>query len=149
MKKFLILLIGSIVEKSNGLIRVCLDPKQLNKAIKRHYYQLPTLEEIFLQMAGSKCFTKLDVSLGYWQMKIDKESSDLVVFNTPFGRYRFLHFLFGIHSASDIFQSELLQLFEGIKGSANVQDDMIIHAPTRELHDERVWFVSTCTQESG
>ena len=31
-----------IVEKSNGSIRVCLDSKQWNKAIKRHYYQLPT-----------------------------------------------------------------------------------------------------------
>ena len=54
-----------IVEKSNSSIRACLDPKQLNKAIKRHYYQMPTPEEIFSQMAGSKYFTKLDASLGY------------------------------------------------------------------------------------
>ena len=64
-----------IAEKSSGSIRVCLDPKQLNKAIKRHYYQLPTPEEIFSQMAGSKYFTKLDASSGYWQMQIDKGSS--------------------------------------------------------------------------
>ena len=138
-----------IVEKSNGSIRVCLDPKQMNKAIKRHYYQMPTPEEIFSQMAGSKYFTKLDASSGYWQMKIDKESSDLLVFNTPFGRYKFLRFPFGIHSASEIFQSELSQLIEGIDGTANVQDDIIIHAPTRELHDEQVRLVLTCIRESG
>ena len=59
-------------------------------------------------------------------MKIDKESSDLLVFNTPFGRYKFLRFPFGIHSASEIFQSELLQFIESINGTANVQDDIII-----------------------
>ena len=41
-----------IVEKSSGSIRVCLDPKQLNKAIKRHYYQMPTPEEIFRKWLG-------------------------------------------------------------------------------------------------
>ena len=104
----------------NSSIRVCLDRKQLNKAIKRHYYQLPTPKEIFSQMAGSKYFTKLDASSGYWQMKVDKESSDVLVFNTPFGRYKFLRFSFGIHSASEIFQSELSQVIEGIAGTANV-----------------------------
>ena len=138
-----------IVEKSNGSIRVCLDPKQLNKAIKRHYYQLPTPEEIFSQMAESKYFTKLDASSGYWQMKIDKKSSDLLVFNIPFGRYKFLHFPFGIHSASEIFQSELSQLIEGIEVTANVQDDIIINVPTRDLHDEQVRLVLTRIRESG
>ena len=100
-------------------------------------------------MAGSKYFTKLDASSVYWQMKIDKESSDLLMFYTPFGRYKFLSFLFGIHSASEIFQPELSQLIEGIKGTANVHDDIIIHAHTRELHDERVRLVLTRIRESG
>ena len=103
----------------------------------------------FWQMAGSECFTKSDASSGYWHIKIDKESSDLLVFNTPFGRYKFLHFPFGIHSASEIFQSDLSQLHEGIEGTANVQDDIIIHAPTHELHGERVPLVLTRIRESG
>ena len=82
-------------------------------------------------------------------MKIDKESSYLLLFDTPFGRYKFLRFPFGIHSACEIFQSELSQLIEGIQGTANVQNDIIIHAPTRELHDERVWLLITRIQQSG
>ena len=35
-----------VVEKSNGKLRVCLDPPPLNKAIKREHFQLPTTEEI-------------------------------------------------------------------------------------------------------
>lgn len=35
-----------IVEKPNGQICLCLDPKDLNKAIKRHYHPMPTVDEI-------------------------------------------------------------------------------------------------------
>ena len=35
-----------VVSKSNGKLRVCLDPQPLNQAIKRHHYRLPTAEDI-------------------------------------------------------------------------------------------------------
>ena len=76
-----------VVQKPNGQIRVCLDPKDLNKAIKRHHYQLPTAEDILSRMSGAKFFSKLDASSGYWQICVDKESSKLLTFNSPFGRY--------------------------------------------------------------
>ena len=56
------------VEKPNGKLRVCLDPRDLNKAIKRHHFKLPTAEELFAEMAGAKFFTKLNASNGYWQI---------------------------------------------------------------------------------
>ncbi|CAI9731719.1 Hypothetical predicted protein [Octopus vulgaris] len=83
--------VNSIVikEKPNGTLRICLDPRDLNKALKREHHPIPTLEEITPSLAGSKLFSKLDASNGYWNVKIDKESSNLTTFNTPFGRYRF------------------------------------------------------------
>ena len=35
-----------VVPKSNGLLHICLDPKDLNKAILREHYPLPTIEEV-------------------------------------------------------------------------------------------------------
>ena len=43
-----------IVEKSNGDIRLCLDPKDLNRAVKREFSQMPTAEEIMSRMI-SRC----------------------------------------------------------------------------------------------
>ena len=63
-----------IVEKPGENLRICLDPKELNKAIRRQHFQLPTTEEILDKMAGSRYYTKLDASNAYWQMKIDEES---------------------------------------------------------------------------
>ena len=34
-----------IREKENGRLRICLDPKDLNKPIKREHHPIPTVEE--------------------------------------------------------------------------------------------------------
>ena len=121
-----------IVEKPGGNLRICLDPKDLNTAIKRQHLQLPTTEEILDKMAGSKYYTKLDASnAAYWRIKIDEESSKLLVFNTPFGRYRFLRMAYGIHSASELCQAEIANIIEGIPGTMNSQDDIIIWGKTK------------------
>ena len=72
-----------VAEKPNGKLRICLDPRDLNKAIKRHHLRLPTAEEIFAEMTDACYFTKLDASSGYWQIKVYEESSKLLTFNTP------------------------------------------------------------------
>ena len=78
-----------IVKKQNGSLRLCLDPRDLNKAIKREHFKLPTAEEIFAEMNNPKYFTKLDASNGYWHIPVDEESSKLLTFNSPFGRFSF------------------------------------------------------------
>ena len=50
------------VEKPNGKLRVCLDPRDLNKTIKRQHYKLPTAEELLSEMTGACYFSKLDAS---------------------------------------------------------------------------------------
>ena len=35
-----------IREKPNGSLRICLDPKDLNKAIKQEHHPVPTLDDI-------------------------------------------------------------------------------------------------------
>ena len=41
-----------MVEKPNGTLWVCLDPQNLNKAIKREHNRLTTVIDIFQEMAG-------------------------------------------------------------------------------------------------
>ena len=55
-----------VVEKPDRKLWVCLEPRSLNKAIKREHLHLPTFEEIFSQMLGASHFSKLDASSGYW-----------------------------------------------------------------------------------
>ena len=104
-----------IVEKPNGSLGICLDPKDLNAAIKRHHYTMPTTEDIISRMSGAKFLTKLDASNAYWQLQVDKASSNLLTFHTPFGRYQFLCMPYGIHSASGLCQQNIADIIiEGI-----------------------------------
>ena len=63
------------ITKSTGALRLCLDPKDLNQAIKRPHYFTPTLEDVLPKLNGAKCFSILDRRSGYWNIKLDKESS--------------------------------------------------------------------------
>ena len=74
-----------VVEKPNSELRIFLDPRDLNKEIKREYYKLPTFEEIASKLSGEKAFTKIDANKGYWQIPLDESSIKLTTFNTLFG----------------------------------------------------------------
>ncbi|KAK7113619.1 hypothetical protein V1264_012874 [Littorina saxatilis] len=124
-----------VVEKTNGKLRICLDPRDLNAAIRQPHYPMPTLEDTLSTMAGAKYFTKLDAKCGYWQLKLAEESSYLTTFNTPFGRYRFTRLPFGVISAQDDFQRKMDEIFEGISGVTPLVDDVIVSGKTREEHD--------------
>ncbi|XP_048239746.1 uncharacterized protein K02A2.6-like [Haliotis rufescens] len=115
-----------IVHKKHGKLRICLDPRNLNRAIQREHYKLPTREEVLSQFSGAQVFSKLDASSVFWQMKLDHKSSLLTTFNTPFGRYRYLRLPFGISSAPEVCHHTIHQLFEHIQGTDTSMDDMII-----------------------
>ena len=70
-------------------IRVFIDPRDLNRAIKREYYPMKTIENVVAEMPDAKLFSALDATSGYWQLKLDEQSSKLCTFNTRFGWYRF------------------------------------------------------------
>lgn len=92
-----------IVEKKNGTLRICIDPKDLNLAMQRSHYPTPTLEDITNNLKGAKVFSTFDAKNGYWQVELTEEASLLTTFNTPFGRYRWLRMPFGICAASEVF----------------------------------------------
>ena len=107
-----------ITENKNGQIRLCIDPKDLNKAIKREHFQLPTKEEILRKLTGAKFFSKLDATAGFHQITLDEKSSLMTTFNTPFGRYRYLRLPMIICSAPEVFDINVYQHLENLKGVA-------------------------------
>ena len=104
-------------------LRICLDPRDLNLAIKREHFPMPTIEEIATRLNGAKLFSVFDASNGFWQVELDDESSSLTTFNTPFGRYRWKRMPFGINSAPEVWQRKMREHIEGLKVIA---DDFVI-----------------------
>ena len=109
-----------VVPKKNGDLRICLDPKDLNKAIQ---LEPPTIEDVATRLYGAKLFTILDVRIGFWHVVLDESSSFLTTFHTPFGRYRWKRMPFGICSAPEVFQRRMHELIEGLHGIEVITDD--------------------------
>ena len=139
-----------IVEKRrNKTLRICLDPRHLNQAIKREHYHMPTLEEVIVKLAGAKYFSILDAKSGYWQIKLDPESAKLTTFNTPFGRYHFTRLPFGIHSSQDVFQKKVDEVYEGIQGVSAIVDDILVFGKTAEEHDQNLRALLERSRQKG
>ena len=136
-----------LATKKSGEPRICIDPRPLNQALKREHYPLPVMEDIMPRLANSTLFSKLDLSNAYWHVQLDKESSMLTTFQTPFGRYRWKRLPFGTSVSSEMFQNRLDQALEGLEGVINVSDDVIVHGKNREDHDENLKkFLDKCRE---
>lgn len=124
-----------LVEKSSGELRICLDPKPLNKFIKREHYMIPTSDDILARLSGKKFFSVIDMKDGFWQLELDQESADLCTFATPFGRYQFKRLAMGLNSAPEVFHREMVEIFGSIAGVEPYFDDLIISGVSIEDHD--------------
>ena len=117
-------------------IRLCLDPKDLNKSIRREHYYTRTIDELLPQLHGKKFFSVVDTKKGYWHVALDHESSLLCTFNTPFGRYRFKRLPFGVKLSQDIFQRKLDEVYRGIPNVMGIADDIVVCGSTQSEHDQ-------------
>ncbi|UYV65688.1 K02A2.6-like [Cordylochernes scorpioides] len=123
-----------LVKKQNKL-RVCLDPRDLNKVIKRPHFQIPTIDEILPSLNNAKIFTVVDAKGGFWQVKLDSQSSDLTTFSTPFGRYKWLRMPFGISAAPEEFQRRLHEVIEGLGSVKVIADDILVFGKGNTTED--------------
>ena len=119
---------------SNGDVRVCLDPKGLNKALVREHHHIKTREEICAALAGAKFFTQLDLRSAFWQIPLDQESRKLTTFGTPFDRYHYNVLPFDLKPASEICQKRF-------------EDEMVCGAPDSYAHQDNILIVGRSVHE--
>ena len=114
-------------EKKSWALRVCIDPKYLNQALRRSHYQLPTMEaDVLPKLAHARVFSVVDVKNGYWHVKLDQQASKLTTFGTPYGRYRWARLPFGVSVAPELFQRKLDKELEGLSNVAKIADDILV-----------------------
>lgn len=136
-------------KKSNGSWRICLDPKDLNNAIKRTHHHTPTVEEITHKFSGQSVFSKLDARCGYWSVVLDEESSLLTTFNTPFGRYRYLRLPFGLCVSQDVFQQQMDFVIEKCPGVIGISDDVVVYGIDDADHDHNLHNLMEVARQHG
>jgi len=72
-----------VVMKPNGKIRLCLDPRPLNNALKRNHYPMPVIDDLLPDLCKARVFSVVDVKNSFWHVQLDDETSKLTTFVTP------------------------------------------------------------------
>lgn len=135
--------------KQPGKVRVCVDMRSANTAIKREHHATPTLDELKTELSGAKFFSKLDLNQGYNQIELDESSRYITTFATHKGLYRYRRLFFGVNSASEIFQEQIRQALTGLKGVVNISDDILCYGCSQQEHDTNLRALFQRLREKG
>ena len=126
-------------------LRICLDPRDLNKALEREPYHTHSVDEITAKLKGMTVFTIVDFKKGYWMVVLHPESRKLTCMALPFGRFHWTRLPMGTVVAQDIFQSKLDSIFIGMEGVTGIVGDMVIAGRGEMKHDRNfLAFMEKC-----
>ena len=128
--------IVAVPKKDNNSIRICVDMRSANTAIKRVRHVIPTVDEIMVQLNGAKFFSKIDFSQAYHQIELHKNSRYITTFSTHIGLFQYKRLNYGTNAAAELFQHTLQEALKGIDNVRNLADDIIIFGKTRVEHDK-------------
>ena len=130
------------VKKANGNIRICGDYKiSVNPNIMIDEHPLPTVEELFADMAGGEKFSKIDLTQAYLQMEIHPSDRHIMTLSTHKGLYQPTRLMYGIASAPAIWQRNIEIILGYIPGVKVFLDDIKITGPNDKIHLERLELV--------
>ncbi|GJT28275.1 putative reverse transcriptase domain-containing protein [Tanacetum coccineum] len=77
------------VKKKDGSFRMSIDYRELNKLTVKNRYPLPSIDDLFDQLQGSSIYSKIDLRLGYHQLRVREEDIPKTAFKTHYGHYEF------------------------------------------------------------
>lgn len=116
-----------VVPKADNTVRICGDYKStINQSVEDEQYVLPTTQDLYAALVGSKVFSKLDLSHAYAQLNVDKESQEYLTITTHKGLYSYQKLPYGVKSSPKIFQAKMDQILQGIEKCVCKQDDILI-----------------------
>ena len=84
-----------------------------------------------------------------WSIVLEYESSLLMTFDTPRGRFTFVSFPWGLACAQDIFQWMMDQILTHCDGVIGIADDVAVYGKDDKEHDKHLYKFMRVICEHG
>ena len=117
-------------------IRMVVDMRSANEAIRRTHYPVPTLDELLEKFNTCTKFSKVDLNHGYHQIELNPESRYITTFSTHLGLYHYKRLLQGANSAMEEYQHAIGDLFKNENRISNICDDILVGGRDEKEHNE-------------
>lgn len=138
------------IPKKSGDVRLVLDMRVPNQALKRRRVQMPTVDEILQKMQGATVFTEVDLSQGYLQISLAPESRYITAFPTPEdGPHRFKRLIMGACPSGEYFHEEIHNIIRNIPNCANISDNIWLWSDNMTTHLKDLDHLLTTLEKSG
>jgi hypothetical protein len=131
------------VKNNDGTLTLCIDYKKLNKMTIKNKYPFPRIDDLFDHLRGAAVFSKIDLRLGYHQVRIKDEDIHKIAFRTRYGHYEFVVVPFRLTNAPttimclmNIILDKYLNKFVLV-----FVDDILVYYKTKEEHGEHIRMV--------
>jgi hypothetical protein len=124
------------VKNKDNSLWMCVDHRPLNVVIIKNKYSLPRIDILFDQLSKVKVFSKIDLRLGYHQIKIRPQDISKTAFSTRYGLYEYLVMSFGLTNAPAYFLYLMNSVFmlELDKFVIVFIDDILVYSKNEENH---------------
>jgi hypothetical protein len=131
------------VKKKDQSLRLCVDYRPLNTITIKNKYLLARIDILFDQLAGAKVFSKVDLCLGYQQIKILLEDVPKIAFSMRYGLYEYLVMSFGLTNAHAHFMYLMNSVFmpELEKVVMVFLDDILLYSKNEEEHEQHLRII--------
>ena len=131
------------VKKKDGSLRICIDYRQLNKVTIKNKYPLPRIDDLFDQLQGARCFSKIDLRSGYHQLRIRSGDVPKIVFRTRYDHYEFLVMSFGLTNAPAAFMDLMNRVFRPFLDQFVIIFiyDILVYSKSEAEHAKHLRFV--------
>ncbi|KAI3805311.1 hypothetical protein L1987_27555 [Smallanthus sonchifolius] len=131
------------LKKKDRSMRMCIDYRELNKLTVKNKYPFPRIDDLFDQLQGAKYFSKIDLRLGYHQLKVQEEGVPKTAFRTRYGHYEFLVMSFGLTNAPATFIDPMNRVCKQFLDNFVIVfiDDIIIYSQSQEEHAKHLRII--------
>ncbi|GKB27801.1 putative reverse transcriptase domain-containing protein [Tanacetum coccineum] len=117
--------------------------QELNKLTVKNRYPLPRINDLFDQLQGSSVYSKIDLRLGYHQLRVRDENIPKTVFRMRYGHYEFQVMPFGLTNAPAVFINLMNRVCKPYLDKFVIMfiDNILIYSCNKEEHTNHLRII--------